>query len=161
MKRLNRAASLGWAVLLAGALMGCEAPVEAVEPEVEAEAEEEEATMGMPDVEDAEALEAWLRGEGNGQVARVPLWVEVSPLGVSGARVGGASGVEVRVDDSRLGVGLADRVRSICAGDEAAAREDACVLWVRARVGAEGPGLGMPTADRERVTLVLIEIEGL
>ena len=111
--------------------------------------------MEMPDVNESVALEAWLRGEGEGQEVRLPLWVEISALGVSQARVGSATGVVVRADDSRLGVGLADRARSHCD-----AEEEACVLWARARVGAEGPGLALPGAQEGPVVLTLLAVEG-
>ena len=104
-----------------------------------------------------ESLERWLQEQGAEAVLKVPIGLEVTPLGVERAWViyGGRADQEaklvVRLDDSRLGVSVADRARALC-------DEDTCKIWVRARVGPAMPGL--PTSD-ERPVLTVISVEGL
>lgn len=74
----------------------------------------------------AEAL-AWLqRAQTEGLTFRVPLDVEVSPLGVGRGHLGFADErIAVNLDDTALGIGLADRALSWCG-----ATATTCAMWV-------------------------------
>ncbi len=104
-----------------------------------------------------ESLERWLQEQDTQAVLQVPIGLEITPLGVKRAWVidGGSAdqeaGLVVRLDDSRLGVSVADRARSLC-------DDDTCKIWVRARVGPAMPGL--PTSEEQPV-LTVISVEGL
>ena len=131
----------------------------------------EEAAEAQPDPLQGEELRAWLAGEALGETLRVPVAVESSPLGVTGAWIYGgqdpgdeAPGLAVRLDDTRLGIGLADRLRSLC-------DQERCTVWIRATVGETGGptgpagpgGLAGPgeTAGDDRITLILSDVEGV
>lgn len=94
-----------------------------------------------PAVSPASALLAWLEGEGAGRTVRVPVVVVPSPLGLASGYIAASvevpesEGLAVRLDDSTLGVSLADRLRDDCAYDVP------CAIWVE---GVWGSPLGMP-----------------
>lgn len=70
-------------------------------------------------------LLAWLDALPADTVLRVPVEVQISVLGIGGAKVGfGANPLEVKVNDSALGESLADRAQGWC-GDHAT-----CAMWV-------------------------------
>ena len=82
-----------------------------------------------------EALLQWFQGEGSGQRVRVPMVVTPSPLGVStgyiaaSAKVPEAEGLSLHLDDSALGIALADRIRTDCPADVP------CAVWVEGHFG--------------------------
>jgi hypothetical protein len=73
-----------------------------------------------------EAL-AWLQqAQAQGLSFRVPLDVEVSPLGVGSGHLGFADDrIAVTIDDTALGIGLADRAQTWCG-----AAATSCAMWV-------------------------------
>lgn len=79
----------------------------------------EKAKEKGPALDPPEALKAWL-DDGGDSVVRVPLTVQKSV----DARIGS---LRVEVDDSALGVSLADRLRMACAN------EKKCTAWVEGR----------------------------
>lgn len=108
-----------------------------------------------PDQEVAvEALERWLEGQDAASILRVPIGLKLTPLGVQRAWImdgdSGGEGLAVRLDDSRLGVGLAERVRSLC-------EEDSCEIWVRATKGPAMPELSPTEADEPVLTVISVE----
>lgn len=101
-----------------------------------------------------ESLERWLQEQDADSVLQVPIGLEITSLGVKRAWIidGGRdqeAGLVVRLDDSRLGVSLAERARTLC-------DEDICNIWVRATVG---PAMsGVPTSDEQPI-LTVISVE--
>lgn len=70
-------------------------------------------------------LLAWLTRQSASTLLRVPLELEVSVLGITGASIGFASDrLQVKVNDSALGESLADRAHGWC-GDQST-----CAMWV-------------------------------
>lgn len=87
-------------------------------------------------------LRAWLDGAGRGALLRVPVVVAVSPLGVAEGHVGvrpgepGPNDLRVHLDDTALGIALADRARSACGSS------GWCALWVEGTwLGEQVPGV--------------------
>ncbi len=95
-----------------------------------------------PSVAAPAALLSWFEGEGAGKRVRVPVVVKPSPLGLSSgyiaanAAVPEAQGLSLQLDDSTLGVSLADRIRSDCEFDVP------CLIWIE---GQWGSSLGLPS----------------
>ncbi|MGV3624593.1 MAG: hypothetical protein ACO1OB_27485 [Archangium sp.] len=83
----------------------------------------EKAKEKGPPVEPVDALKAWLEASGD-RVVRVPLTVTKTPPSDVDARIGS---MPVEVDDSALGISLAERVRMACA------EEKTCTVWVEGR----------------------------
>lgn len=73
-----------------------------------------------PALEPPEVLRKWFE-DGGDSVVRVPLTVTQQPLT---ARIGS---LNVQLDDSALGISLAERVRMACGG------EKSCTVWVEGR----------------------------
>lgn len=73
----------------------------------------------------AQAL-AWLaKAQANKAEFRAPVEVRVSALGVEGGSLGfGSDRIQVKLDDSRLGLGLADRARAFCG------QAPTCAIWL-------------------------------
>ena len=70
-------------------------------------------------------LSAWLGKQAPTTLLRVPVELQVSVMGVSGAAIGfGAERLEIKVNDSALGESLADRAQEFC-GDA-----ETCAMWV-------------------------------
>jgi hypothetical protein len=70
-------------------------------------------------------LLAWLGAQAATTLLRVPVELEVSVLGVSGAAIGfGGDRLEVKINDSALGESLADRAEMWCSGQRT------CAMWV-------------------------------
>ena len=94
-----------------------------------------------PEVTPTEPLLSWLGAQvraGKPALVRLPIVLARGPLGFSkvGARVGGgAEALVVYPEDSKLGIGLADRARTVC--KDAAT----CALWL------EGYWLGEQDGD--------------
>lgn len=82
----------------------------------------EKAKEKGPALEPVEALKAWL-DEGGDSVVRVPLTVTQAAPSVD-ARIGT---LRVDLDDSALGISLAERVRMACA------EQKTCTVWVEGR----------------------------
>ena len=76
-----------------------------------------------PEVNAREPLLTWLGHQS--ALLRLPVVLARGPMGFStaGARIGG---LEVHADDSKLGIGLADRARSAACDTDAAT----CALWL-------------------------------
>lgn len=98
-----------------------------------------------PALSPASAVLAWLDGEGKGQRVQLPFAVVVSPLGVESARLGAPpladDALSVKLDDTALGVSLADQLGKLCGAD------GACDVWLEGVWGATVGGLdgpGMP-----------------
>lgn len=101
-------------------------------------------------------LLAWLGKQATSTLLRVPVELEVSVLGVSGAALGfGSDRLEVKINDSALGESLADHAQSWC-GDQST-----CAMWVWATwqdgtlrvTRAEGP---IAAADRAGATHLFV-----
>ncbi len=101
-------------------------------------------------------LLAWLDEQAPTTLLRVPVELQVSVMGVSGAGLGFASDrLEVKVNDSALGESLADRAQEFC-GDQ-----PTCAMWVwghwrngtLAVTRAEG---AIATGDRAAATHVFV-----
>lgn len=69
------------------------------------------------------SLDALAAGDGDSPQVRLPVVVKLDPtgLGVAGARLGALS---IALDDSRLGLSLADRLGQACPG------ADQCAIWL-------------------------------
>ncbi|MBP9087670.1 MAG: hypothetical protein KBG15_16225 [Kofleriaceae bacterium] len=69
----------------------------------------------------------WLQqAQAQGLTFRVPLEVAVSPLGVGSGHLGfAADRIAVNINDTALGIGLADRARTWCG-----ATATTCAMWV-------------------------------
>ncbi len=104
-----------------------------------------------PAVSPASDLLAWFEGEGQDKKVRIPLVVVPDPLGLSKGYIAAsaatpeADGLLIRLDDTGMSVGLADRIRNDCPFDVP------CAIWVEGTWGAlisggpmGGPGLGGP-----------------
>lgn len=104
-----------------------------------------------PAVSPASDLLAWFEGEGKDKKVRVPLVIVPDPLGLGkgyiapSAATPEADGLLVKIDDTGMSVGLADRIRNDCPYDQP------CAIWVEGTWGAllsggpmGGPGLGGP-----------------
>lgn len=69
----------------------------------------------------AEAKE-FLNGLGSGKLVRIPVAIEAGPLGVGkcilGVETNGPSQVEIDLDDSAMGISLADRIRDYSSSDQ-------------------------------------------
>ncbi len=76
-----------------------------------------------PTLAPAETLVARLAAH-TGRLLRMPVVVERTPLGARGGTLGG---VRVLLEDSALGISLADRVRTACPG------EGPCTVWLEGR----------------------------
>lgn len=83
----------------------------------------EKAKEKGPSLEPADALKAWLN-DGGDSVVRVPLTVTKTPPSFAEARIGTLS---VDIDDSALGISLAERIRMACA------EQKTCTVWVEGR----------------------------
>ncbi len=80
-----------------------------------------------PAVQPVAELEGWLRGAGRTEL-RVPVELTLSALGIEGAVIGlGGERLGLDLDDSGLGISLADRARDAC-GTAAT-----CAMWLRGR----------------------------
>jgi hypothetical protein len=83
-----------------------------------------------PTLTPADALIAWLDKQvlaGEPRLVRLPVILEKGKVGFStrGARIGASrDAVEIYCNDSKLGVGLADRARSQCRD------QDTCAMWL-------------------------------
>lgn len=70
-------------------------------------------------------LRVWLDTQAATTLLRVPVELDVSVLGVSGASLGfGSDRLQVKVNDSALGESLADHARSWCPD------QNTCAMWV-------------------------------
>lgn len=97
---------------------------------------------GPPITPPADLL-AWFEGDGGEALVQVPVVVAISPLGVGRARVAlvpDTEGLPLKLDDSRLGIALADRLREHCAGSP-------CAVWIEGRWGSAMPGPGLDLPD--------------
>jgi hypothetical protein len=104
----------------------------------------------------AATLRPWLLARGD-VVLRVPVAVDRGVAGLRGGRVGE---LDVTLDDTALGVGLVDRLRTACPG------AGPCHAWVEARVGPDpddGPALRLRVLRFDRVVVegdrVVVEVE--
>lgn len=71
-------------------------------------------------------LSAWLGQQSPTTLLRVPVELQVSVMGVEGARIGfGADRLAIKVNDSALGESLADRASQFC-GDA-----ETCAMWLQ------------------------------
>lgn len=72
-------------------------------------------------------LRVWLQhAETQKLTFRAPLQLTVGPLGITSAALGIENGVTVKIDDTRLGIGLAARARQACGN------ASHCAFWVEA-----------------------------
>lgn len=104
-----------------------------------------------PDVSNRALVLKWLDGLGPGARVRLPVGLVRSPLGgVEHATVVGGpltadgrakrhDGLVLALDDSRLGISLADRIRATCG----AQTDKPCAMWIMGEWRA-GPLLPMP-----------------
>lgn len=101
--------------------------------------------VGGPRVDDPATLVAWLsrqrEADGTPLLVRLPVRVALDSTGVMGTRgwLGlppASDSLEVRLDDTALGIALVDRVRAYCRGGVP------CVLWL------EGTWTGRDANDR-------------
>lgn len=64
----------------------------------------------------------FLNGPGSGVLVRIPVAIEASPLGVGNCILGveptGSDKVEIDLDDSAMGISLADRIRNYPSSDQ-------------------------------------------
>ncbi len=156
-------------------VVGCNGPTKSTvddDPEEAMTMEEVEkdelsagATESTPESLQGDELRTWLVDEARDLTLRLPVVVESSPLGVAGAWIYGARstgdetpGLAVHLDDTRLGIGFAERLRSLC-------DHERCKVWIHARVAGEGSrgALALPgesTMD-DRITLILVDLEGM
>ncbi len=77
-----------------------------------------------PLLQPAAPLMAWLKVQGElkpPRLVRLPVLLELSPLGITRAQVGDTS---IAVSDSALGVGLWDRAHHACG------KVSSCTLWL-------------------------------
>lgn len=103
-----------------------------------------------PALADTAALLAWFEGAGAGKRVRLPIVLVPDPLGLSTAFVGPTPGpapagaLHLKLDDTSMSVGLADRMAPDCPYDVP------CAIVVEGTWGATlatsigGPGLGGP-----------------
>ena len=101
-----------------------------------------------PSIAPAQSLLAWLDGVGAGKTITLPVVALVTPLGVRDASIGTDAmatltegTILLALDDSRLGVSLADRLREHC--DDMGQ----CAVWIEGIWGSTGPDLGDPDLD--------------
>ncbi|MBW2254949.1 MAG: hypothetical protein JRI25_10180 [Deltaproteobacteria bacterium] len=86
-------------------------------------------------------LVAWFEGDGAGKLVQLPVVVTPSPLGLASGHVGvlpeppGADALLLKLDDTAMGVSLADKIRGDCPAGQA------CVIWVE---GIWGATVAMP-----------------
>jgi hypothetical protein len=104
----------------------------------------------------ASTLRPWLLARGD-VVLRLPVVVDRGVAGLRGGRVGE---LDVTLDDTALGVGLLDRLRSACPG------AGPCHAWIEARVGAgpdDGPALRLRVLRFDRAVIegdrIVVEVE--
>ncbi len=125
---------------------GTVTPAESTKTTMEPHVSDDSFTPG-PAVADAKALLAWFEGEGKGKKVRIPVIINPSPLGLSSGYIAAntavaeADGLLIKLDDGRLGVSLADRVRPDCDAGVP------CAVWIEGIWGAvvsTGPSLGGP-----------------
>ncbi|MFK7927674.1 MAG: hypothetical protein AB8H79_05780 [Myxococcota bacterium] len=104
-----------------------------------------------PSLTSSSDLLAWLNGDGAGKTIDLPIQVVVGPLGISKAqlappgRTADDTGLLLKLDDTRMGISLKDRLRDTCSST------DSCWVWLRGSWGATvtgpggGPSLGGPS----------------
>lgn len=85
-----------------------------------------------PELTPSDDLVAWFKGDGAGKLVQLPVVVTPSVLGVSKGQV---AGLEIKLEDTAMSVGLADRLRPDCPYDEP------CAVWLE---GVWGPTVDMP-----------------
>ena len=79
----------------------------------------------QPLVPTAQALTWLAKAQADKVEFRAPVEVRVSALGVEGGSLGfGSDRIPIKLDDSRLGMGLADRTRALCG------QAPTCAMWV-------------------------------
>ena len=103
-------------------------------------------TAQGPALSDSAALLAWFEGAGKSRRVRIPVVLTPDPLGLGPAFVGSKPGpapadaLHLKLDDTAMSVGLADRMAKDCPFDVP------CAIWVEGSWGAVlsgGPGLGL------------------
>ena len=117
----------------------------------------------IPSVSDREAFVRWWQEDAQGVRLQVPVLVEFSPLGGSGARIlegqkGGEPAIKLVLDDSRLGIGLASRLADLC-------EDSPCRVWAEGRAASEEDRLGPPLAGQEgaglEIRLILESVKAI
>ncbi len=145
-------------LLVAVAALACNGPGG---PPLESPAPETSVTPTNPDASDrfvqgpplaprADLL-AWLEGDGEGALLQIPVVVHLSPLGIDSAHIGAQAdaprddAVRLKLDDTALGISLAERLREHCSDG------DPCIVWLEGQWGATvsgpGPDFAFPGAD--------------
>ena len=117
----------------------------------------------IPSVSEQEVFVQWWQGEASGLRLRIPVKVQFSPLGVSGAWIleeqeDREPAIKLVLDDSRLGVGLAERVAALC--------EDApCMIWAEGVVASVNDRLRPPmmgeAGEISELRLILESVQGI
>ena len=125
--------------LLAALACSARSPEAAEAPEIMAGPKTPDTTVRSfvrgPSTSPAGALEAWLDqqpGDGEPPRLRLPVVLQPAQVGFSlrDARIGnGADALVVRLDDTALGIGLADHARRHCQG------QTRCALWIEGHWG--------------------------
>lgn len=127
------------------ALAACGRPVPAAPAPAVSPKEAPVTTAQGPALSDSAALLAWFEGDGKGKRVRIPVVLTPDPLGLGPAFIGSTPGpapegaVHLKLDDTALSVGLADRMAPDCPFDVP------CAIWVEGTWGAVvsgGPDLG-------------------
>lgn len=141
-------------------------PGEGTVSDVEAPAVKAGATAGnkrpMPPIEwvagpatdDRAAVKAWLADLSPETPVRLPVRVTRGPLGgVASATLHGLGGdaLSLRLDDSRMGIALADRLRQACG------RAEVCAVWL---IGAWVPKHPLPGAP-EGMSVAVRAVDGV
>jgi len=99
-------------------------------------------------------LFSWMAAEGSGKTIRLPVTVRANAIGVEKAWIGlqEVEALSVRLEDTRLGISLHDRVRQHCAP-----LDKPCHLWVE---GTWGQAV-LPDDSRGEHVFSLLKVEGL
>jgi len=96
-------------------------------------------------------LQSWL--ESSSGLIQLPVEVRRSVLGIEGGTVVGTE-LELRLDDTRMGIGLADQLRSVCPD------EGTCVVWLEGEYGATLPEVIDEPRPTFSVQKVISRVEG-